>query len=131
MDSTNCKLNPQNVSGIRKFNWNPQTKCGFHLQFVDSTYNLQIPLTSADCATAQCNYTQVFLFFCGFYKIFWIPQTHRLLLSDFERYNVLSIRFWNAKQQRRSKKSSNVADTARNLILACCGIHLQCTECTA
>ena len=24
---------------------NPQTKCGFHLQFADSTYNLRIQLT--------------------------------------------------------------------------------------
>ena len=36
---------------------NPQTKCGFHLQFADSTYNLRIPLTVADSATAQFNDT--------------------------------------------------------------------------
>ena len=50
--------------------------------------------------------------------------------SDFERYSVLGTRLWNPKQQRRSKKSSNDADSATNLILACLGIRLQCTECT-
>ena len=48
---------------------NPQTKCGFHLQFADSTYTLQIPLTVADSATAQFNYTQC-LIVC-----LWTPQT--------------------------------------------------------
>ena len=51
-------------------------------------------------------------------------------LSDFERYNILAICPWNPKQQGRSKKSSNVADSATNLILFCCGFHLQCSECT-
>ena len=55
---------------------NPQTKCGFHLQFADSTYNLRIPLTVADSATAQFNDTNVLSFVCGFHKLFWIPQTH-------------------------------------------------------
>ena len=36
---------------------NPLTKCGFHIQFADSTYNLRIPLTVADSATAQFNDT--------------------------------------------------------------------------
>ena len=53
---------------------NPQTKCGFHLQLVDSTYNLRIPLTVADSATAQFNDTNVLSFVCGFHKLFWIPQ---------------------------------------------------------
>ena len=38
------------------------------------TYNLRIPQTSAESATAQFNYTSVFLFVCGFHKHFWIPQ---------------------------------------------------------
>ena len=45
---------------------NPQTECGFHLKFADSTYNLRIPLTIcgfhlqvADSVTAQFNYTLV------------------------------------------------------------------------
>ena len=68
---------------------NPQTKRGFHLQFADSTYNLQIPLIVADSATAQFNYTQAFLFSCGFHKLFWIPEKRlripqfRLFWSDF------------------------------------------------
>ena len=59
---------------------------------------------------------------CGFSKIayFW---------SDFERYSVLGICLWNPKQRRRSKRNSKVADSATNLILVCCGIRLQCTEC--
>ena len=58
---------------------------------------------------------------CGFRKFayFW---------SDFERYNDLGVCLWNPKQHRRSKKSSNVADSATYLILACCGFRLQCTE---
>ena len=52
----------------------PLTICGFHLQFADSTYNLRIPLTVADSATAQFNDTNVLSFVCGFHKLFWIPQ---------------------------------------------------------
>ena len=46
------------------------------------------------------------------------------------QYSVLAICLWNPKQQRRSKKSNNVVDSATNLILACSGIRLQCTKCT-
>ena len=47
---------------------------------------------------------------CGFRKFayFW---------SNFVRYNNLGICLWNPKQHRRSKKSSNVADSATNLML--------------
>ena len=31
---------------------NPQTNCGFNSQFEDSLFNLRIPLTVADSATA-------------------------------------------------------------------------------
>ena len=115
---------------------NPQTKYGFHLQFADSTYNLRIPLT-----------------ICGFHLQLRIPQQLNLTIqmfyhlfvdstncsrfrkfayfpSDFERYNDLGICLWNPKQHRRSKKSINVADSATNQILACCGFRLQCRECT-
>ena len=59
---------------------------------------------------------------CGFRKTayFW---------SNFEQYSVLGICLWNPKKRRRSKKSSKVADSATNLILASCEIRLQCTEC--
>ena len=53
---------------------NPQTKCGFHLHFAGSTYNLRIPLTVADSARAHFNDTNVLSFVCGFHKLFWIPQ---------------------------------------------------------
>ena len=53
---------------------NPQTKCGLHLQFADSTYNLRIPLTVADSAKAQFNDTNVLSFVCEFHKLFWISQ---------------------------------------------------------
>ena len=105
-------------------------------QNADSTYTLRISLTVADSATVQYNYTHVLLFVCGFHKLFWIPQNSCgsrkfvCFWSDFERCNVFSICLWTPKQQRRSWKSSNVADFATNLILACCGIHIQCTECT-
>ena len=115
---------------------NPKTKCGFPLQFADSTYNLRIPLTVADSATAQINDTKFYhllvdssncsgfrKYNCGFRKFAYF-------LSNFERYNDLGIGLWNPKQHRRSEKSSNVADSAVNLILACCGFRLQCRECT-
>ena len=116
----------------------PLTICGFHLHVADSTYNLQIPLTLriplrvAESATAHFNYTNVLLFLCAFHKLFRIPQVrlriqkNRLLL---ERYSVLGICLWNPKQRRTSKKSSKLALSASNLILACRGVHLQCTEC--
>ena len=110
----------------------PLRICGFHLQFADSTYSSRIPLTVADSATAQLNYTHVLLFVCGFHKLLWIPQT-RLRISQIrlflERFWTVQC-FMNPKQQRRSKKHSNVAESATNLIWACCGIRLQCTECT-
>ena len=98
----------------------PLTICGFHLQFADSTYNcgchlqLQIPqqlnlmiqmfyhlfVDSTNCSGFHKHC-------CGFRKFayFW---------SDFERYNGLGICLLNPKQHRRSKKSSNVADSATN-----------------
>ena len=60
---------------------------------------------------------------CGFRKIAYFRRVC-------ERYSVLGICLWNPKQQRRSKKSSKVADSATNLILACCGIRSQRTEFT-
>ena len=105
---------------------NPQTKCGFHLQFADSTYNLRIPLTVADSATAQFNDTNVLSLFMdstncsGFLKYNCGLSKFTYFSSDFERYNDLAICLWNPKQHRRSKKSSNFANSATNLILACC-----------
>ena len=107
-------------------------KCNrrIYLQFADSSYNLLVTLTVADCTTAQFNYTHAYYLFvdstncsifikydCGFRKF-------ACFCSDLERYSFLGICLWNPKQRRRSKKSRNVAD----LILACCGIRLQCTE---
>ena len=60
---------------------------------------------------------------CRFLKI-------ACFLSTFERYNDLGICLWNPKQHRISEKSSNVADSATNLILACCGFHLQFADST-
>ena len=129
VDSTNC-------SGIRKYS------CGFR-NFAYFSSDLRIPLT-----------------ICGFYLQLRIPQQLKLTIqmfyhlfvdftncsgirkyscgfrnfayfsSDFERYNDLGICMWNPKQLRRSKKSSNVADSATKLILTCCGLSLQCRECT-
>ena len=62
-------------------------------------------------------------YFCRFRKI-------AIFRSGFERYSVLGICLWNPKQQRRSKKSNKIADSTTNLILACCGIRLHCTEFT-
>ena len=102
----------------------------------DSTYNLRIPLTVMDSATAQ-RYKCLIIYL-------WIPQTvlgsantvadfaklwNPYFLSNFEWYNDLGICLWNPKQHRISEKSSNVADSATNLILACCGFHLQLADC--
>ena len=111
----------------------PLTICGFHLQFAGSTYNLRIPLKICGFHLQlrfpqQLNLTiqMSYLLFvdstnCSGFRDFW---------SNFERYNDLGICLWNPKQHRRSKKSSNVAESATNLILACCGFRLQCRECT-
>ena len=71
------------------FKGNPDSKCGFHLHFADSTYILQISLTVADSATAQFNDTNVLSFVCGFHKLFWIPQIQLRISQNrlfFERY---------------------------------------------
>ena len=106
----------------------PLTVCGFHLQFADSAYNYGFRNSSIQLYTC--------LIICGFHELFWIPQIRLripqicLFWSNFERYSVLGICLWNSKQQRRSNKCSNVADSTTNLIWACCGIRLRCTECT-
>ena len=112
------------------------TICGFHLQFAENTYSLRIPLTVADSARVQFNYTHVFLFVCGFHKLIWtlqirmqIPQ-FRLFLERFLTVQCFRYLFVESKAAKKIKKSSKVADSATNLILACCGIRLQCTECT-
>ena len=119
----------------------PLTICGFHLHFADSTYNLRIPLTLCGFhlqlripqqlnLTIQMSYhlfgdstncSGFRKYSCGFRKFayFW---------SNFERYNDLGICLWNPKEHRRSKKSSNGADSATNLILACCVFHLYNAE---
>ena len=101
----------------------PLTNCGFLLQLrIPQQLNVTIHISYyLFVVFTKCSGFRKLN--CGFLKFayFW---------SDFERYNVLSICLWNPKQQRRSEKSSNVADPATKKILACCGIHLQCTECT-
>ena len=101
--------------------------CGFHLQFADSTYSYGFRNSS----TIQMSY-HLFVdstncsgfrkYSCRFRKIAYF-------LSNFEWYNDLGICLWNPKQHRISEKSSNVADSATNLILACCGFHLQLADC--
>ena len=114
---------------------NPQKNGGFYLQFANSIYMLRFPLIVAESATAQFNYTIILLFVCGFRKLFWIPQVRlripqNCLFSErFWAVQCFRYCLWNPKQRIRSKKSK-VADSATNLILACCGIRLQCTECT-
>ena len=114
-----------------------------HKQNADSTYNLRIPcIICGFCLQLripqQLNlmiqmFYHMFVdstscsgfrkYSCGFRKFAYFSR-------DFERYNDLGICLWNQKQHRRSKKSSNVADFATNLILACCGFHIQSRECT-
>ena len=131
-----------NISGFRKQNADstynlriPLAICGFHLQFANSTCSLRIPLTLAESAAAQCNYRFVLLFVCGFHKFFWIPQKQLripqicMFLEQFWAVQCCKSLLVESKQQRISNKSINVADSATNLLLVCCGIRLQCTKC--
>ena len=129
------------VNGIRKQNADstynlqiPPTFCGFHLQFADSACNLRILLLVAESATAQFIYTNFLLFIWGFHKLFWIlplrlriPQ-NRLFLEQF--WAVQWFRYLFVKSKTANKIKNADSATNLNLILACCGIHLQCTECT-
>ena len=96
------------------------TICGFDLQFADSAYSCGFRNSSIQIYTCLVNCSGFRRYGCGFsnFAYFW---------SDFERYSVYGICFWNPKQQRRWKKSSNVADSATNFLWACCGIRLQWT----
>ena len=101
----------------------PLTICGFHLQLrfpqqLNSTIQMSYHLfvDSTNCSAFR-------KYSCGFRKF-------ACFLSNFERYNDLGICLWNPKQQRISEKSSNVADSATNLIFACCGFHLQFADST-
>ena len=94
----------------------PLRVCGFHLQLripqqLNSTIHmLHYSFVDSTNCSGFCDYG------CGFRKFayFW---------SNFERYSVLGICLRNPKQQRRSKKCSNVADSVTNLIWACCETH--------
>ena len=101
----------------------PFTRCGFCLQLRNpQQLNLTIQM-SCYLFVDSTNCSGLRKHVCGFRKIayFW---------SDFERYSVLGIGLWTPKQRRRSKKSTKVTDSPTHLILACCRIRLQCTECT-
>ena len=102
----------------------PLAICGFHLQLrIPQQLNLTIQMSyhlfvdSTNCSAFRKHS-------CRFLKI-------ACFLSTFERYNGnLGFWLWIPKQQRVSEKSSNVADSATNLILACCGFHLQFADST-
>ena len=101
----------------------PLTICGPRLQ-------LRIP-QQLNVTTHMSYYLIVNSTNCsGFRKYSWGFHKFTYVWISFERYNVLSICLWNPKQQRRSKKSSNVADYATNPNLACREIRLQCKKCT-
>ena len=113
-DSKDKSLNKfQNVCGSLSQNF-----CGFRSKFADSAYNLRNQLSICgfrDSLRLRNTYIIIFswfpqtssgfhTFFCGFRNVtcFW---------NNFEHYSVLAICPWNLKQQRRSKKNSNVADS--------------------
>ena len=100
----------------------PLTICGFHLQLripqqlyltIQMSYHLFVD--STNCSGFR-------KYSCRFRKI-------ACFLSSFEWYIDLGICLWNRKQHRISEKSSNTADSATNLILACCRFHLQLADC--
>ena len=101
----------------------PLSICGFRLQLrnpqqpsLTTQMSYYLFVDSSTCSGFR-------KYGCGFRKFayFW---------SDSDRYSILGTCLWNQKQQRRSEKSSNDADSATKLILACCRFHLQCTKCT-
>ena len=101
----------------------PLTICGIRLQLqIPQQLNLTIHISyylfvdSTNCS--------------GFSKNGFGFQNFAYFRSDFEQYKVLGICLWNRKQQRRSKQSSSIADSATNLISACWRICFQCTEST-
>ena len=130
---------------IRKFKRNPQAKSEFHLQFADSTYYLRISLTILRIPLTICGFhnSSLQLYTCLIICL-WTPQTvldSAHSVADFSQIRPFVERFWavqcfkylfpwNPKQQRRSRESSNIAYSATNLILDCCEVRLQCTECT-
>ena len=102
----------------------PHKNCGFRLLFrIQQQLNLTTTHMSHYLFVDSTNCSGFRKYGCGFrnFAYFW---------SNFELDNLLGICLWNPKQQRRSKKGSNNAVSATNLTLTCCGIPLQCTECT-
>ena len=125
IQNTVCGFRDKSDFGLLRI---PLTICGFHL----SGFHLQLRIPQQLNLTIQMSY-HLFVdstncsafrkYSCRFLKI-------ACFLSTFERYNDLGICLWNPKQHRISEKSSNVADSATNLILACCGFHLQFADST-
>ena len=96
----------------------PLTICRFRLQFAKPAYSCRFGNSS------------ILLYTCLIVCL-WNPQLLCKLANfwkNFQRYSVFAICLWNPKQQRKSRKSSNVADSATNLILVCCGIRIQFTK---
>ena len=103
----------------------PLTICGFHVQL---RIPRQLKFIKHICYDLFVDFTYYFGFrnFCsGFHNICRGIRKVAFLWSDFEQYRDLAICPWNPKQQKRSKKISNIADSTSILFLACCRIHLQ------
>ena len=111
--------------------------CRCRSQFAASADNLPISFTMVDSATAQFNYTLVLLIIYGFPTLFRNPQILLLIppfclfLERFWMLQGLSCLCVKSKTVRKIAENNISADSAANLILATCGTHLQCTECTA
>ena len=108
----------------------PLTICRFHIQVripreLNCTKHIYYYLfmDSTKCSGLRKFCSEFNKFCCGFRNVacFW---------SDFEHDSVLATGPWKPKQQKRSKKISNVAESATIQFLACCDIRLQFTKCT-
>ena len=117
---------------------------------MNSTYNLRNPLTIFQFAHLPICSQFAFLllansdfrtarlqkFDCWFHKLFRFSQILQrfsqtcLFLEPISVVGYYRFSLWSPKQRRRSKKSSNIADSSKSLILACCGTDLQCKKCT-
>ena len=75
------------------------------------------------------NGSEFLKFCCGFHKFYFGFRKVDCFWSDFEQYRFLAI-CPKPKQQKRSEKSSNVADVANFLFLACSRIRFQFSKCT-
>ena len=114
----------------------PANKMRIPLTICDSAYNLRIPLTICGFRNSSMS-----LYTCLIICL-WTPQTvldsantvadsaNSPIFGAILSGAIYKYLFLESKTAKKNQISSLVAGSATNLILACCGVRLQCTECT-